>query len=143
MPPHLFDLLQAFNNFKEDAAYKDIKNMQQFYDSKRTLNIVGRGSSLIVYDPQKIRDVEFDLSVVPSTATPVYRALANEFLMQMLQMNLVGIKEVLEVGDFPFADRLLQVIQSHEEAMAQQQQQASMMPPSESGFGNDAAAAPR
>ena len=139
----LLDLLQAFNNFKEDAAYKDIKNMQQFYDSKRTLNIVGRGSSLIVYDPQKIRDVEFDLSVVPSTATPVYRALANEFLMQMLQMNLVGIKEVLEVGDFPFADRLLQVIQSHEEAMAQQQQQASMMPPSESGFGNDAAAAPR
>ena len=79
----LLDLLDTFSEFVRDAAYKDMKNIQQYYDPKKIFNIAGRAGIQMDYDPRKIRDVEFDLSIVPSTATPAYRAMANDFLMQL------------------------------------------------------------
>ena len=73
------------------------------------------------YDPQKIRDVEMDISVVPSQSTPVYRALANDFLMQMFQAQAISVEQLLQVGDFPFSDELLQSIKSQKEQMEQGQ----------------------
>ena len=70
-------ILDSFQDFVLDAAYKDVKNIQQYYDQKRTFNIAGRASAQLVYDSAKIRDVEFDLSIVPSQTSPVYRAMAN------------------------------------------------------------------
>ncbi|MDQ9825968.1 hypothetical protein RFZ44_21955, partial [Acinetobacter sp. 163] len=58
----LLDLLDSFQEFVKDAAYKDVKNMQQFYDQKRLYNIVGRNGMSVEYDPEKIQDVEFDLN---------------------------------------------------------------------------------
>ena len=73
----------------------------------------------IEYDPRKIRDVEFDLSIVPSTATPAYRAMANDFLMQLWQQQAISLEQLLSAGNFPFADALLQSIQSQKEQLAQ------------------------
>lgn len=118
----LTDLLESYSAFIEDAAYKDVKNIQQFYDSKRLLNVVGRSASQIVYDPGKISDVEFDLSIIESTTTPAYRAMANDFLMQIWQTGQITLEQLLENGDFPFADQLLQSIKSQQEQMEQGQQ---------------------
>jgi len=118
----LTDLLESYSAFIEDAAYKDVKNIQQFYDSKRLLNVVGRSASQIVYDPDKISDVEFDLSIIESTTTPAYRAMANDFLMQIWQTGQITLEQLLENGDFPFADQLLQSIKSQQEQMQQGQQ---------------------
>lgn len=85
----LLDLLDTFSEFVRDAACKDVKNIQQFYDGKRVFNIAGRAGAQVEYDPRKIRDVEFDLSIVPSTATPAYRAMANDFLMQLWQQQAI------------------------------------------------------
>ena len=123
----LLDLLESFSSFIIEAAYKDVKNIQQFYDTERTINIAGRSGSEIVYDPKKIRDVEFDLSIVESQSTPAYRQVANQFLFEMWRSGQLGLKHMLTVGDFPFADQLLQLINSDEEKMAQQGQ---MVPPS-------------
>lgn len=49
----LLDLLDSFSQFVVDAAYKDVKNIQQFYDQKRTFNIAGRQATQIEYDPEK------------------------------------------------------------------------------------------
>ena len=113
----LLDLLDSFSIFVVDAAYKDVKNMQQFYDTKRVFNIAGRSSAQIEYDPKKIRDVEFDLSIVESTSTPAYRQMANEFLMQIWQTGQISLQQLLENGNFPFADQLLQSIQSQQEQL--------------------------
>ena len=113
----LLDLLDTFSEFVRDAAYKDVKNMQQFYDQKRVFNIAGRVGTQIEYDPRKIRDVEFDLSIVPSTATPAYRAMANDFLMQLWQQQAISLEQLLQAGNFPFADELLQSIQSQKEQL--------------------------
>lgn len=115
----LLDLLECFSCFVVDGAYKDVKNMQQFYDTIRVFNIAGRSGAQIEYDPKKIRDVEFDLSITESTSTPAYRHLANDMLMQLYQSQAISVEQLLEHGDFPFADELLQSIKSQKEQLAQ------------------------
>lgn len=113
----LLDILESFNEFIRDAAYKDVKNIQQFYDQKRVFNISGSSAKDAVYDPEKIRDVEFDMSIVPSQSTPAYRAVANEFLMALFNAQAINVEQLLEAGDFPFADQLLQSIRVQKEQM--------------------------
>lgn len=113
----LVDLLDSFSTFVVDAAYKDVKNMQQSYDSKRVFNIAGKSATMIEYDPQKIRDIEFDLSIIESSTTPVYRQMANEFLLQIWNAGQITLEQLLEHGDFPFADELLQSIKSQQDNM--------------------------
>lgn len=115
----LLDLLECFSCFVVDGAYKDVKNMQQFYDSKRVFNIAGKSGAQIEYDPKKIRDVEFDLSITESTSTPAYRHLANDMLMQLYKSQAISVEQLLEHGDFPFADELLQSIKSQKEQLEQ------------------------
>lgn len=111
----LLDLLEAYSYFVRDGAYKDVKNMQQFYDGRRVFNIAGRNGGQVVYDPKRIRDVEFDLNISESTTTPAYRQLANDFLMQLWERQAITVEQLLQYGDFPFADDLLQSIQSQRE----------------------------
>ena len=117
----LLDMLECFSYFVIDGAYKDVKNIQQFYDGKRVFNIAGKSGAQIEYDPKKIRDVEFDLSITESTTTPAYRQLANDVLMQLWQAQAISVEQLLEHGDFPFADDLLQSLQSQKEQMQQGQ----------------------
>ncbi|MFI3293103.1 MAG: hypothetical protein SNI70_06250 [Rikenellaceae bacterium] len=117
----LLDLLESFSGFVIDSAYKDVKNIQQYYDSKRVFNIAGKSSAQIEYDPKRVGNVEFDLSITESTTTPAYRLLANDFLMQLWQTQAISVEQLLQHGDFPFADELLQSIQSQKEQIAQGQ----------------------
>lgn len=124
----LLDLLDSFSQFVIDAAYKDVKNIQQFYDQKRTYNIAGRSATQVEYDPDKIRDAEFDLSIVESTSTPVYRQMGNDYLIQFWQSGQISLQQLLEVGDFPFADQLLQSIQSQQEQIQEGQTPQGISP---------------
>lgn len=123
----LLDLLDSFSSFIKDGATKDVKNMQQFYDTKRIFNIAGKNAQ-VEYDPKMIRDVDFDLSIVESTATPAYRQFANEILMQLWQAQAISVEQLLEYGDFPFADDLLQSIQSQKEQLEQGQTPEAISP---------------
>lgn len=113
----LLDILETFSGFVVDAAYKDVKNIQQFYDDKRVFNIAGKGSSQIEYVPDKISDVEFDMSIMESTTTPAYRQIANDTLMQLWAANAINTEQLLEYGTFPFADKLLQSIKAQKEQL--------------------------
>jgi hypothetical protein len=123
----LLDLLETFSDFVRDAAYKDVKNIQQYYDDQRFFNIAGR-KAMVTADPEKIRDVEWDISIVESTSTPAYRQLQNDFLMQIWSAGQISLEQMLENGDFPFADQLLQSIKSQKEQMAQGQMPEGMSP---------------
>lgn len=115
----LIDILESFSTFVVDAAYKDVKNMQQFYDTKRVFNIAGKSGARVEYDPKKIRDVEFDLSITESTSSAAYREYANEFLMEIWKAGQISLQQLLENGNFPFADQLLQSVQSQQEQVGQ------------------------
>ena len=118
----LLDLLESFSNFVVDGAYKDVKNMQQYYDTKRVVNIAGKSGAKIIYEPDKIQDVEFDLSITESTATPAYRQIANDMLIQLWQAQAITTEMLLEHADVPYADELLQSLQSQKQQMAQGEQ---------------------
>lgn len=112
----LLDLLESFSSFIIESSIKKVKNIQQFYDSKRVLNIAGNSATGVSeYDPEKINDVEFDLSIVESANTPTYRMIANDFLMEIWKAGQISVEQLLENGNFPFADRLLQSIKSQRE----------------------------
>lgn len=117
----LLDLLETFSNFVVEGAYKDVNNIQQFYDERKVYNVAGKGQTIIDYDPEKFQDVEFDMSIVESTSTPAYRQLANDILLQLWQAQAINVEQLLEMGDFPFSDRLLQSIKAQQEQAQQGQ----------------------
>lgn len=125
----LLDYLDTFSAFVVDGAYKDVKNMQQFYDDRRRFKIAGKRSKEVVFDRSTIGETEFDLSITESTMTQEYRQVANQFLMQIWQSGQINLEQLLQTGDFPFADELLQSVQSMKEQMqAQQQVQGEALP---------------
>lgn len=121
----LLDLLETYSNFTREVAIKTVKNIQQFYDDKRMFQISGK---TVQYEPQKIRNVEFDLSISENTQTPVYRQMANDILLQLFQLQAINVEQLLQYGSFPFADDLLQSIQSQKEQSAQGQAPEGMSP---------------
>ena len=114
----LVDLLESFGSFVSDNAYKTLKNILQYYDDKRIDEIVGNSLGIKI-DARRIRDVEWDIRIADSTDTPTYRDMANEFLLELWKQGQLGLRQMLEVGNFPFADKLLQTIDSQEAQMAQ------------------------
>ena len=43
--------------------------------------------------------------------------MANEFLMKIFEMGQITLQQLLENGDFPFADSLLQSVKSQQEQL--------------------------
>lgn len=114
----LLDILDSFSSFITDSAYKKVKNIQQFYDNKRVVNIAGKNNGIPAeYDPEKIRDIEFDMAITESTNSPIYRMLANDFIMEIWKAGQISIEQLLENGNFPFADQLLQSIRAQKEQL--------------------------
>ena len=118
---NLVDIIGSFNTFREDRDTKAMQVTQQFYRDKRYLNIAGADYSqeAKLIDPDRVRNVQFDLTIKESPSTPAFRQLANDFLMQLFGAGQISVEELLENGDFPFADRLLQSIAKRKEEMMQ------------------------
>jgi hypothetical protein len=129
----LLDILECFSAFVRDGAMKDVKNIQQFYDDGKILEIVG-DDAWTGFSPQSVRDIDFDLNIVESTNTPAYRMMANDILMQLYQSQAITVEQLLEQGDFPFADNLLQSIQANAER-AQQMKNEELKIKNEEGRG--------
>lgn len=124
----LLDLLDTFAAFVREGAMKDVKNIQQSYDDKKAQEIAGRNHSELHYDPRKMQNLEFDIRIVESTSTPTYRAYANDFLMKIFEMGQITLEQLLENGDFPFADSLLQSVKSEKEQLEQGETPAGLPP---------------
>ncbi len=107
----LSSLLLRFQVFTERIAVKKTKMIQQYYDEKRIINIAGRNySGIKEYDPEKARDIEFDLSIREGAATPERRMAGNDLLLEFWRAGAISIEQLLQNGDFDFADSLLQSI---------------------------------
>lgn len=113
-------LLADVRVFMEDLAIKKAKNIAAFYDTQRWEQIVGSIDGIFDNANLKlneIADLEFDVLVKESAETPVYRAVANDMLLSFFQAGAIDLPTMLEVGNFPFADKLLQKIQARQAEM--------------------------
>lgn len=124
---NLIDILDSFSSFIVEGAHKDVKNIQQFYNADKIRYIAGRKAKLVNSHPEEVKDIDFDLSISEGTNTPVFRQLANDFLMQIWGAGQITLEQLLEHGDFPFADDLLQSVRTQKEEQKEQQNQALLM----------------
>lgn len=122
---NLVDVMESYRQLREDRDSKMMRLQQQFYTDVRYLNIAGANYSKQskIYDPNKVRNTDVDLSLTESTASPAYRMLQNDFLMTLFEKGAIMVEELLEVGQFPNADKILQKVQQRRELMESQQAQ--------------------
>lgn len=122
---NLLDTIESFNHFRRKRDYKMMKVIQQYYDTPRYINIAGKHytEESKWYDPQKVQNSDFDIVISESQLTPAYRAMMNQFLMQIFQMGQMNVKTLLKASSYPFSDKLLEEIEAEEMQMQQQQQQ--------------------
>ena len=112
-------ILTAFSSFRKASAAKDCKNIQQYYTNDRIVSIVGRNGQKVNFNPSKVKWMEYDINISESTTSPVFRQVANDFLMQVWQSGQISLKTMLEAGAFPFGDKLLSIINAEEQALQQ------------------------
>lgn len=113
----LFDLMECFSQFNLDVAKKSVKNIQQFYTTKRHLSITGKRAKLD-YDPALMGNVDFDLSINESAETPIARMANRDILLQLWSKGAIDVKKLLEFGDFDFTAPLLEAIKADEQRVA-------------------------
>lgn len=114
----LLDILESFSQFVLDVARKSVKNIQQFYTTKRHLSISGKRAKAD-YDPNLMGGVDFDLSINESAETPIARMANREILLELWRQKAIDVKKLLEFGDFDFTSPLLEAIKADEQRMAE------------------------
>jgi len=115
------DYMEAFRSFKQTRDMKALKVITQFYNEKRYLAIAGNiyREEAAVYDPERAKDLDYDVVVTEGMNTPVYRTLIEDTLKSLLEAQAIDIELYLEHSTLPFADKLLQAIRQRKEELAQ------------------------
>lgn len=103
----LSDLMESFRDLRESRDVKNMKLVLQYFDEPRYVGGVGSGVENVLYDPEMVRDVKFTLVLTESMSTPVYRAIQNDFLMQLFQSGAIDARTLIENSSMVYADKLL------------------------------------
>jgi hypothetical protein len=124
------DFFETYAWNRQRIDYKIIKVIRQFYKDERYIAVAGRSynTSSMIYNPNKIKDVEFDVSVTPSTDTPVYRSIIEDTLKELLGKGLIDIEMYLESTSMPLADQLLEKIKLKKQQISQGQPGGELPP---------------
>jgi hypothetical protein len=125
----LTDMFESYREARQDRDLKNMKLIQQTYTDTRYINLVGKSGGDTIYNPDMVRNAEFDLSITDSQSTPAFRMVINDFLMQIFSAGQITLEEVLQNGAFPFADKLLSSIQDRKKAAEQGQPMGEIIPP--------------
>ena len=108
----------------------------QFYKEKRYIASSGLqyGKEAEYYDPDRIKNFDFDLKISEGQDTPVFRQIISDQLFQMLQANMIDLQMFLENSGMPYAEKILASIkdrqqQAQEQATQQGAEQPQGQPP--------------
>ena len=123
----LYALLQDASSFTEAVARKKCANIKQFYRQGRLI-FNQDNTSAFGFDRMATRDVMYKISIKEAGASASYQMQANEMLKELLQQNRISTIQFLKQCNLPFADSLLQQLESdaQQQELAQQQQMQQM-----------------
>lgn len=124
------DVLETFSGYKKDRDTKALKTAMQFYDDNRLLKSSGSvySNETSYYDPESIKDFEFDLVVSEGMDTPVFNQIIGEQLFNLLQMGAIDTEIYLQHSPMPFAQNILESLQQRKQQL-QQGQNPGAIPP--------------
>lgn len=118
---NLKGVFDSFRTFRRRRDCKVMKTIQQFYTEVQYIDLAGKEYSAEAkwYDPAKVQNCEFDLTISDGYNTPAYQLLANDFLMELFRARAIDIKTMLENSSYPFASKILEAIRRNEQQAAQ------------------------
>lgn len=125
---NIADMMQWYNGLIRKRDYKILQVIQQYYTDRRYLNIAGKDYSEESkwYDPNKVRNSQFDLALIENQSTGMFRLKNENVLLSLLQSGAIDLETYLESSTSPFADKMLERVKSKQEEAAQAQQQAQL-----------------
>lgn len=116
----LYSILKDMESFTECVAQKKCMMIKQYYDNGRP--IFNRDNTYpMEYDRLAARDIMFKISIKNAAATATYQNNINDKLDRLLEMGAINIVQYLQNLNEPFADKLLQDVQSQVEYLRAQQ----------------------
>lgn len=120
---NILDYLESFASFLQKRDLKIVQLIKQYYQDKI---YIAQGNKNVsqeakIYDPDKIRNVQFDTRIGKGTDTPAYRMMIDDMLYKLLEGRLISMEMFLEHTSYPFADKLLQTIKRQREQLQQGQ----------------------
>lgn len=121
----LVGFFEAVNSFRIRRDKMNVQLMQQFYDTERYIYDDESGKRLL-YKPEKVKNVDTEISIHENTNTPAYRLMVNDILIQLKQFdtqNMIDLRGLVEIGNWPFRDKLLNYLNEREQEVADMQQQ--------------------
>ena len=116
----ILDLIRSFNSFLNEIAFKVLKVMKQFYRGNKMMSIAGE---TVPVNLDTMHDIDLDVSISEDMDSPVYRALSNQLLMDMVYKGQLPLRVALESGSFHNSAKLLAMLDKYESQVQQQQQQ--------------------
>ena len=119
----LASLMMRLGVFVKHMASLKLANIKKFYNPQRFEDIAGMLANLSMEASVNYRmagNVEYDLSIAQSQATPIYRALKTEILMQFAANGFIPPRFVFEFGDIPGADEILQRLDAMQQSAEDQ-----------------------
>ena len=118
---NLKGLFDGFRNFRRRRDVKVMKTIQQYYGETHYIDLAGSNYSDEAkwYNPDKVQNCEFDLTISDGYNTPAYQFIANDFLMELFRSNAIDVKTMLENSSYPFATKILEAIRRNEQQAAQ------------------------
>lgn len=124
----LYSILKDMESFTECVAQKKCMMIKQYYDNGRP--IFNRDNTYpMEYDRLAARDIMFKISIKNAAATATYQNSINDKLDRLLEMGAINIVQYLQNLNEPFADKLLQDVQSQVEDLRAQQAEMGQQAP--------------
>lgn len=124
----LYSILKDIESFTENVAQKKCMMIKQYYEDGRI--IFNRDyTSTLEYDRMAARDIKFKISIKNAAATAAYQNNINDQLDKLLELGAINVVQYLQNLNAPFADRLLQDIQSQQAELEAQQAEMGQQAP--------------
>lgn len=130
----LYSILKDMESFTENIAQKKCMTIKQYYEDGRPI-FNSDSTYPIEYDRLGARDIMFKISIKNAAATATYQNNVNDKLDMLFDKGAINIIQYLQNLNEPFADKLLQDVQSNmeelraqQEAMGQQAPQNGVVP---------------
>lgn len=113
----LVDIMNSYGYYIKRRDWKILKTILQFYKEKRYLHIAGTDyeKEALEFDPEIVDNIDFDVVISEGNNTPIYRALMDDMLIKLLEMQAINAEQFLENTSYPFADKLLESIRQAKE----------------------------
>ncbi len=126
----IYETIQSYRN---KTCKMIVQLMQQFYKGRKYI-FDKKSGKMLLYDEDKVKNIEFELSITENTDTPAYRLMINDILIQLKQFdtqNQLDLRALLEVGNFPFKDQMIDYLNKREQEAEKAMQNGQPLPPAQ------------